>query len=113
MQRRGSTCMALSLQVPTAVVKQRSRETTVVVEGWQDVYAGLVGQRHRCTVVDVAADGVHLVGHTKSYTQVGATRKSAMRLLLRLPPSRCSFLRRMGCLARWWRCSLRRPVGGR
>lgn len=57
-------------QVPTAIVKQRSRETTALVEGWHDVYAHLVGQRHRCTVVDVASDGVHLVGHTKSYTQV-------------------------------------------
>jgi hypothetical protein len=40
------------------------------VETWTDAYTALVGTVQRCSVVEVAADGASLVGHTKSYTQV-------------------------------------------
>jgi threonylcarbamoyladenosine tRNA methylthiotransferase CDKAL1 len=60
-------------RVPTAVVKQRSREVTALVDSWAGVYDGLVGTTHRCCVVDTAADGVHLVAHNKTYAQVIVT----------------------------------------
>lgn len=58
-------------RVASSTVKGRSRALTALVEGWGSaVYAHLVGSRQRCWVVDTAADGHHLVGHTKSYIQV-------------------------------------------
>lgn len=69
---RPGTPAARMRRVPTAVVKQRSREVTAAVESWCGSYSGLVGATQRCCVVDTAADGVHAVAHNKAYTQVGA-----------------------------------------
>ena len=69
--RRPGTPAARMKKVPSQAVKARSREVTALVESWTDAYAHLVGTTQRCCVVDTAADGVHLVAHTKTYTQVG------------------------------------------
>lgn len=57
-------------KVPRSIVKQRSREITALVDSWSDSHVALVGTLQKCTVVDVAADGKLLVGHTKGYIQV-------------------------------------------
>lgn len=67
---RPGTPAARMAKVPTQVVKARSREVTALVDSWEDAYQHLVGTAQRCWVVDVAADGHHLVGHTKTYAQV-------------------------------------------
>lgn len=51
-------------------MKARSRQLTRVVDSFTDCYQHLVGSVQRVTVVDTAADGFSLVGHTKSYCQV-------------------------------------------
>lgn len=51
------------------VVKQRSRKLTALVEGFESVYSPLVGKIVQVHIVDEAADGYHLVGHMKNYTQ--------------------------------------------
>ena len=56
-------------QLPSEVKKQRSREVTLAVDSWVDVYRLLVGSSERCCVVDCAADGVHLVAHNKTHAQ--------------------------------------------
>lgn len=57
-------------QVPSAVVKKRSREVTALVESFTDSYTHMIGTQERVWVVDVAADGFHLVAHSKGYVQV-------------------------------------------
>ena len=57
-------------KVPTKIVKQRTRALTALVESFDDCYHHLVGQEMTVWVMDVAADKHHLVGHSKSYTQV-------------------------------------------
>eukprot|EP00246_Nothoceros_aenigmaticus_P001927 TRINITY_DN1260_c0_g1_i9.p2 TRINITY_DN1260_c0_g1~~TRINITY_DN1260_c0_g1_i9.p2 ORF type:complete len:329 (-),score=30.81 TRINITY_DN1260_c0_g1_i9:787-1773(-) len=56
-------------RVPTAEVKRRSRELTLLVESFSPL-AGLEDQIKKVWVTDHAADGSHLVAHTKSYVQV-------------------------------------------
>ena len=51
------------------MAKARSREVTALSESWEP-YTALVGTTQRVWVADRAPDGVHLVGHTKSYVQV-------------------------------------------
>lgn len=53
------------------MVKERSRKLSALVDGFQGVYGHLIGQTVRVVIVETAADGHHLVGHTKSYAQVG------------------------------------------
>uniref|UniRef100_A0A061S893 Threonylcarbamoyladenosine tRNA methylthiotransferase n=1 Tax=Tetraselmis sp. GSL018 TaxID=582737 RepID=A0A061S893_9CHLO len=67
---RPGTPAARMKKVPTSVVKARSRRMTSLVEGFGDAEASLVGTVQKCWVVDTAADGKHLVGHTKAYHQV-------------------------------------------
>ena len=67
---RPGTPAARMKQLPSEVKKQRSREVTLAVDSWVDVYHHLVGSTERCCVVDRAADGVHLVAHNKTYAQV-------------------------------------------
>lgn len=57
-------------QVPTATVKRRSREVSALIETFADCYTHLVGRSERVWVVDTAADGYHMVAHTKGYVQV-------------------------------------------
>lgn len=57
-------------QVAGQVVKSRSRELTKVVDSFTSCYDVLVGTRQHVTIVDTAADGHHLVGHTDTYCQV-------------------------------------------
>ncbi len=66
---RPGTPAARMKRLPSEVVKARSRELSALVDSWADVYTPLVGTRQRVCVVDTAADGHHLVGHTKNYTQ--------------------------------------------
>lgn len=47
--------------------KHSARE---ILCSFADCYQHLVGSVQRVTVVDTAADGTSLVGHTKSYCQV-------------------------------------------
>lgn len=56
-------------RVPTGEVKKRSRKLTLLFESFSP-YQDLVGRVVKVWVTDVAADGIHLVGHTKSYVQV-------------------------------------------
>ncbi len=59
----------LCVQLPNGVAKARSRALTALVDGFGDCYQRLVGSLQRVCVVELAADGRHLVGHTKSYIQ--------------------------------------------
>ncbi|KAH9692318.1 threonylcarbamoyladenosine tRNA methylthiotransferase [Citrus sinensis] len=56
-------------KVPSAVVKKRSRELTSVFEAFTP-YLGMEGRVERIWITEIAADGIHLVGHTKGYVQV-------------------------------------------
>lgn len=66
---RPGTPAARMKRVPTAEVKKRSRELTTLFESFNP-YSGMEGKEQRVWVTDVASDGVHLVGHNKSYVQV-------------------------------------------
>eukprot|EP00878_Enallax_costatus_P043482 GHUV01051477.1.p1 GENE.GHUV01051477.1~~GHUV01051477.1.p1 ORF type:complete len:377 (+),score=85.49 GHUV01051477.1:1219-2349(+) len=68
---RPGTPAARMKRVPTQLVKERSRELSRLVETFTGPCAALLGSRQRVWVTDTAADGHHLVGHTKNYTQVG------------------------------------------
>jgi len=59
------------------VAKARSRAMWALVESFGDAHAHLVGTRQRVVVVERAADGHHLVGHTKCYAQARAGCRSA------------------------------------
>ena len=67
------TSLLAAAQVPSAIVKKLSREVSALVESFTHAYSDLVGAHERVCVVDVAADGHHLVAHTKAYIQVGMT----------------------------------------
>ena len=56
-------------QLPNGVAKARSRAMAALVDGLADAHAHLVGTRQRVVVVERAADGRSLVGHTKCYVQ--------------------------------------------
>lgn len=66
---RPGTPAARMKKVSSAVVKKRSRELTAVFESFTP-YNGMEGLVERIWITDVAADGIHLVGHTKGYIQV-------------------------------------------
>mmetsp|Transcript_5265 Transcript_5265/g.19286 ORF Transcript_5265/g.19286 Transcript_5265/m.19286 type:complete len:627 (-) Transcript_5265:1307-3187(-) len=66
---RPGTPAARMKRVPTAIVKSRTRRLTQLFESF-DPYKDMVGKRERIWIMDVAADGQSLVGHTKNYTQV-------------------------------------------
>ncbi|GIL63707.1 hypothetical protein Vafri_17597 [Volvox africanus] len=68
--RPGTPAARMRPRVPGPEAKRRSRELAAEVDGWGAVYEHLVGTRQRVVVVDTAADGHHLVGHTRSYAQV-------------------------------------------
>ncbi|KAK9824276.1 hypothetical protein WJX72_009107 [[Myrmecia] bisecta] len=67
---RPGTPAARMKKVPSSKVKQRSREITALVDSLPATCERLVGSVQRVWVVDTAADGHHLVAHTKSYDQV-------------------------------------------
>eukprot|EP01025_Chloroclados_australasicus_P031033 TRINITY_DN3131_c0_g1_i1.p1 TRINITY_DN3131_c0_g1~~TRINITY_DN3131_c0_g1_i1.p1 ORF type:complete len:530 (+),score=31.12 TRINITY_DN3131_c0_g1_i1:150-1739(+) len=67
---RPGTAAAAMKKVPSKIVKSRSRQITSVVDSFHGCYDHMVGQVLKVVVVDVAADGKSLVGHTKNYTQV-------------------------------------------
>ena len=66
---RAQNLAAAGLQVPSTIVKKRSREVTALVDSFTDSYTQLIGTHTRIWVVDTAADGHHLVGHSKTYVQ--------------------------------------------
>ncbi|XP_057527120.1 uncharacterized protein LOC130806178 isoform X1 [Amaranthus tricolor] len=66
---RPGTPAARMKKVPSAIVKKRSRQLTAVFESFTP-YNGMEGLIERVWITDVAADGIHLVGHTKGYIQV-------------------------------------------
>ncbi|KAH9317738.1 hypothetical protein KI387_019507, partial [Taxus chinensis] len=66
---RPGTPAARMKKVPSSDVKRRSRELTTIFESFIP-YVGMEGRIERIWITDFAADGIHLVGHTKSYVQV-------------------------------------------
>lgn len=66
---RPGTPAARMKKVPSNIVKKRSRELTSVFESFAP-YAGLEGKVETIWITEYAADGIHLVGHTKGYMQV-------------------------------------------
>ncbi|KAJ1458288.1 hypothetical protein M885DRAFT_436910 [Pelagophyceae sp. CCMP2097] len=68
--RPGTPAAAMRPRVPTAVVKQRSRALSILVNGLEP-YVGLVGTVVEChACADFADGGIRLVAHTKNYTKV-------------------------------------------
>ncbi len=67
---RPGTPAARMKQIPSTVAKQRSREVSALAESFTDCYQHLVNTEQRVCIVEVAADGRSLVGHTKTYAQV-------------------------------------------
>ncbi|KAL5845899.1 hypothetical protein ACOSQ3_009423 [Xanthoceras sorbifolium] len=74
---RPGTPAARMKKVPSNVVKNRSRELTSVFEAFTP-YTGMEGKVERIWITDIAADGIHLVGHTKGYIQVLVVAKEDM-----------------------------------
>ncbi|GAA0167684.1 hypothetical protein LIER_22562 [Lithospermum erythrorhizon] len=66
---RPGTPAARMKKVASNVVKQRSRELTAVFESFAP-YNRMEGLVERIWITEIAADGIHLVGHTKGYIQV-------------------------------------------
>ncbi|XP_021288193.1 threonylcarbamoyladenosine tRNA methylthiotransferase [Herrania umbratica] len=66
---RPGTPAARMKKVPSTIVKNRSRELTSVFEAFTP-YNGMEGRVERIWITEIAADGIHLVGHTKGYVQV-------------------------------------------
>lgn len=66
---RPGTPAARMKKVNSSEVKRRSRELTTIFESFVP-YAGMEGRVERIWITDTASDGIHLVGHTKSYVQV-------------------------------------------
>ncbi|XP_057830863.1 uncharacterized protein LOC131041701 isoform X1 [Cryptomeria japonica] len=66
---RPGTPAARMKKVNSSEVKRRSRELTTIFESFMP-YTGMEGRIERIWITDTAADGIHLVGHTKSYVQV-------------------------------------------
>ena len=56
-------------RVNTLTVKNRSRELTKLTESYLP-WTKLEGQKMKVWITDIAADGISLVGHTKSYSQI-------------------------------------------
>ena len=67
---RPGTPAARMRKVPTKTVKSRSRAVSALVNGFDDAHANLVGTVQRVAIVEMAADGHHLVGHNKAYAQI-------------------------------------------
>lgn len=67
---RPGTPAARMKRVPTQVVKQRSREITLLTDTFTGSCEALLGSRQRVWVTDLASDRHKLTGHTKNYTQV-------------------------------------------
>ncbi|KAK9839714.1 hypothetical protein WJX81_008306 [Elliptochloris bilobata] len=67
---RPGTPAARMKKLPNGVAKARSRAMAALVDGFGDAHAHLLGTRQRVVVVERAADGRSLVGHTKCYAQV-------------------------------------------
>lgn len=70
MYVRPGTPAAKMKRVASQTVKARSRELTKIVDSFTTCYDFLIGTRQHVTIVDSAADGHHLVGHTGTYCQV-------------------------------------------
>eukprot|EP00775_Hariotina_reticulata_P009752 gene9752-9910_t len=60
-------------RVPTSIVKQRTRQLTALVDSFTGSSEALLGSVQRVWVTGTAADGHHLTGHCKNYTQFRAT----------------------------------------
>eukprot|EP00669_Euglena_mutabilis_P008457 TRINITY_DN3509_c0_g1_i1.p1 TRINITY_DN3509_c0_g1~~TRINITY_DN3509_c0_g1_i1.p1 ORF type:complete len:290 (-),score=100.39 TRINITY_DN3509_c0_g1_i1:26-895(-) len=67
---RHGTPAASMKALDSKVIKQRSRRITHAFEAYADCFLHLVGTTQRVYVTEIAADGHHLVGHTKCYTQI-------------------------------------------
>ena len=77
---RPGTAAARLPQLRGPVVAQRSREVTAAGLAHSDAWRHLVGTRVRACVVDVSADGVSLVAHTKDYAQLLLSPQDGVRL---------------------------------
>lgn len=69
MYARPGTMAATLKPLPSHIRKARSKRATELFMSYQ-CYDHLVGQVTRVVITELAADGVHLVGHTKGYVQV-------------------------------------------
>ena len=77
---RPGTAAARLPQLRGPIVAQRSREVTAAGLSLSDAWRHLVATRVRACVVDVAADGVSLVAHTKDYAQLLLNPEDGVRL---------------------------------
>ena len=68
--RPGTPAARMRPHVASDVKKERSRQLSALVDGFSSSSIKLVGSKQLVDVVEVAADGHHLVGHTNNYTQV-------------------------------------------
>ena len=66
--RPGTPAARLS-RLPTDQVKARSREASALFESYT-TYDEYVGERQTILVTEISGDGVHYIGHNKSYQQV-------------------------------------------
>lgn len=66
---RPGTPAAKMPRVPTSEVKRRSTAMTRLFESYQ-TFDNFVGKVLPVLITEMATDGVHMVGHTKSYVQV-------------------------------------------
>lgn len=66
---RPGTPAAKMPRVPTSEVKRRSTAMTRLFESYQ-TFDHYVGKIMPVLITEIAADGIHMVGHTKSYVQV-------------------------------------------
>jgi len=67
---RPGTPAARMKRVPTQIVKARTREVSKLVDSFTGTYAPLEGSLQLVSIVEKAADKVHLVGHTNTYAQI-------------------------------------------
>jgi len=56
-------------RVPTDEVKDRTKRVSAIFQSYFP-YEHKMGQRQRVLITEVAKDGVHFVGHNKTYDQV-------------------------------------------
>ncbi len=87
-------------------MKKRTRVLHDLFRTYQP-FAGREGKRYRVLITEASTDGLHWVGHTKAYEQVGFVFKCRLPLTSR---SNCLFLfwyfrsscqKNPNCVAEW------------
>jgi threonylcarbamoyladenosine tRNA methylthiotransferase CDKAL1 len=67
--RPGTPAASMRPQVKDSEKRDRTRRLTALFDSYQ-THEALVGSRERVWINEMAADGVHYAGHTKTYVQV-------------------------------------------